>query len=226
MNYKLIYDKLIIKAQNRDAIKNSYFETHHIQPRCLGGSDDKKNLVELTPEEHYVAHQLLVKIYSNNPAIIRAAAMMIRGRPSNKLYGWLRRKLSIANSIRQSGKGNSQYGTVWVYNPENNANRKVSKSELNFYLESGWLQGRNVKFYNCVVCNISFTSKFKKDTCSEDCFKIQNRSFRSFEGREQEFLTHYQNLKSMNKALKAMGFNKGAVSHYYQWAKSLLLTNK
>ena len=27
----------------------------------MGGTDDEENLVELTPEEHYVAHQLLVK---------------------------------------------------------------------------------------------------------------------------------------------------------------------
>lgn len=221
MNYQSIYQSLISKAQGRIFDKNEYFESHHIKPRCLGGSDEPSNLVHLTPEEHYVAHQLLVKIYPNNHAIIRAAAMMVRGRPSNKLYGWLRRKLAVANSIRQTGKGNSQYGTIWIYNPKDNINRKVPKLELNSYLQSGWIQGRNVKFYNCVVCNISFTNKFKKDTCSEGCFKIQNRSFRSFEGREQEFLTHHQNLKSMNKALKAMGF-KGAVSHYYEWAKSVL----
>lgn len=221
MNYIKIYQQLINRAQDRIVNKNEYFESHHINPRCLGGTDDKSNLILLTPEEHYVAHQLLVKMHSNNPAIIRAAAMMVRGRPSNKLYGWLRRKLAAANSVSQTGKGNSQYGTAWIFNPKDRTNKKVPKPELETYLQSGWLQGRNVKFYNCVNCNISFTSKFKKDTCSEQCFKIQNRPHQVFAGREQEFLTHYYNFKSMNKALKAMGF-KGAVSHYYVWAKSVL----
>ena len=64
MNYKKIYDSLIERGKNRNL--NEYGEKHHIVPKCLGGSNKKENLVKLTPEEHYVAHQLLVKIYPNN----------------------------------------------------------------------------------------------------------------------------------------------------------------
>ena len=38
-------------------------EEHHIIPRCLGGSDDKSNLVKLTAKEHFICHLLLTKIY-------------------------------------------------------------------------------------------------------------------------------------------------------------------
>jgi 5-methylcytosine-specific restriction endonuclease McrA len=62
MNYKKIYERIIDRARSRDLL--SYKERHHIIPRCLGGSDDISNLVDLTPEEHYVCHQLLVKIHS------------------------------------------------------------------------------------------------------------------------------------------------------------------
>lgn len=37
-------------------------ETHHILPRCLGGSDEPENLVYLTYREHYIAHHLLTKM--------------------------------------------------------------------------------------------------------------------------------------------------------------------
>lgn len=43
-------------------MKGEYFETHHIVPKSLGGTDDKNNLVNLTAREHYIAHLLLVKI--------------------------------------------------------------------------------------------------------------------------------------------------------------------
>jgi hypothetical protein len=59
----------------------------------MGGSDENDNLVELTPEEHYLAHLLLVKIHHNNHKLVYAANMMCMGR-NNKRYGWLRRKLS------------------------------------------------------------------------------------------------------------------------------------
>ena len=75
-----------------------YTEKHHITPKCLGGTDDKSNLVLLTPEEHYVAHQLLVKIFPNHAGIIYAAKAMSYlknvQRCNNKLYGWLRRYIA------------------------------------------------------------------------------------------------------------------------------------
>ena len=97
MNYKKIYDSLIEKAKNR--ILEGYVEKHHIIPRCIGGTDDKENIVILTPEEHFLAHQLLVKIYPNESKLIFAAAMMIchnsENRNTNKLYGWLRRRKNL-----------------------------------------------------------------------------------------------------------------------------------
>ena len=135
MDYKKIYDSLISRGKTR--ILEGYFETHHIVPRCLGGCDDLENLVKLTPEEHYIAHQLLIKIYPNNYKLIRAAVMMIPNRPSNKLYGWLRRKFSIAQSKSQSGKNNSQYGSKWIHNPLTKESKKI-KGEV----EDGWFLGK------------------------------------------------------------------------------------
>jgi hypothetical protein len=98
MDYKKIYDSLITKARNRTM--PGYYEKHHVVPRCLGGDDCPANLVRLTPEEHFVAHQLLVKMYPNNSKLAFAAHLMTthttNHRVSNKLYGWLRRKLSEA----------------------------------------------------------------------------------------------------------------------------------
>ena len=59
--YSKWYESLIHKAQLRGLIKG-YKETHHIIPRCFGGDDSKKNLVQLTAREHYIAHALLWKM--------------------------------------------------------------------------------------------------------------------------------------------------------------------
>lgn len=107
MDYNKIYTALINKAKNR--VINEYTELHHIIPRCLEGTNRSDNLVYLTPEEHYVAHLLLLKIYPNNKKLIYAAHMMTIGLPQhrrNKAYGWVRRKMSIS----MSGNGNHMYG--------------------------------------------------------------------------------------------------------------------
>lgn len=105
MDYRKHYNFLIERAKIRDIIE--YTEVHHIIPRCLGGSDKKNNLVKLTPEEHYVAHQLLVKIYPDNAGLVCAAFMMGSSRINNKMYGRLRRRHAEKISSLLSGKSKS-----------------------------------------------------------------------------------------------------------------------
>ncbi len=96
MDYQKHYDALINRARNRTL--DGYVEKHHVIPRCMNGTDDQTNIVSLTAEEHYIAHQLLVKIYPTNAKLIFAAqalGMNSNGnRPNNKKYGWLRRRAS------------------------------------------------------------------------------------------------------------------------------------
>lgn len=93
MNYQAHYDRLIARAKGRQL--DGYVEKHHVLPRCLGGGNEKSNIAELTAEEHFVAHQLLVKIHSGNIGII-SAALWMAGCGNNKVYGWLRRRKSEA----------------------------------------------------------------------------------------------------------------------------------
>ena len=97
MNYQKIYNDIVDRGKNR--VLEGYTESHHIIPRCMGGTDDLRNLVDLTAEEHYVCHQLLVRIYPNEIGLVRAAMFMTASgagpkRQGNKMYGWLRRKFS------------------------------------------------------------------------------------------------------------------------------------
>lgn len=121
MDYCTHYDKLITRARNR--ITETYVEHHHVVPLCVGGADCVENIVALTPEEHYVAHQLLIKIYPSEPKLIFAAKMMSMSnnglRPNNRLYGWLRRKHAEAASLILTGRkrgystsGSFQKGSV------------------------------------------------------------------------------------------------------------------
>ena len=92
----------------RSVERLGYIERHHILPRCLGGTDAKENLVNLYPEEHYLAHLLLCKIYPGNQKLLYAAMNMATGsldnlgKRNNKKYGWVRRR--YAESI--SGDNN------------------------------------------------------------------------------------------------------------------------
>lgn len=53
-------------------------------------------------------------------------------------------KIGKASSINQRGSGNSQYGTVWIYNEELKQSKKIKKEELEKYLSLGWKKGRKM----------------------------------------------------------------------------------
>lgn len=105
MNYQKIHDDIINRAKDRAV--DGYTESHHITPKCMGGSDDRTNLVDLTAREHFVIHQLLVKIYPKHKGIIYAARTMTLGprRMNNRLYEWL--KIKFANALSEEMKGNT-----------------------------------------------------------------------------------------------------------------------
>lgn len=213
MNYKKIYNDLILRGQNR--ILKGYKESHHIIPRCLGGTDDIENLVDLTPEEHYLAHQLLVKIYPNNDKLIFAAAMMIPNRPSNKLYGWLRRKLSDTISISQSGQGNSQYNTRWIYNPTTSKSVKIQADDD---IPDGWKLGRNAKekLNICIKCNNTFlTSNYKIKLCSEKCkLYSKSRAIEIIDSNIDVIILLFSKTNSITKTLSEFGINGRAGNSY------------
>lgn len=114
MNYERIYSELILRAKRRSILKNYYAENHHIIPKSMGGTNDSWNLIKLFPEEHLVAHLLLVKIYYNHEGLLHAAFRMSNyGKLTNKEYGWLKEKYSKVVSERFSGVEPWNKGKEW-----------------------------------------------------------------------------------------------------------------
>jgi hypothetical protein len=156
VNYSTIYAALIARGRARELA--SYTERHHVVPRCLGGSDDQANLVRLTPEEHFVAHALLVKIHPEERGLVLALSKMcspVGERPKRKLYGWMRRRFAEAISAQQMGSNNSQYGKKWITDGAQSI--KIDKTEI---IPDGWRAGRHQtcngvlrgRVTSCTVC--------------------------------------------------------------------------
>ena len=81
--YTRIYYNIIQRAQTR--ILEGYVERHHIIPKCLGGSNEPSNIAILTPQEHYICHRLLVKMFDddlNKMKMKRALSAFRASRPN------------------------------------------------------------------------------------------------------------------------------------------------
>lgn len=79
MNYLWHYNQLMETRKDRILDKNSYYEKHHIVPKCMGGSDDTENLIILTAREHFIAHWLLHRIHPHNHKLSYAFYLMASG---------------------------------------------------------------------------------------------------------------------------------------------------
>lgn len=60
--YTETYIRLIVSRMGREIDPETYYEKHHIIPRCMNWSDEPFNMVSLTAREHFVAHWLLTKM--------------------------------------------------------------------------------------------------------------------------------------------------------------------
>ena len=66
----------ILNTRGRFNCGNEYHERHHIIPKCLGGSNEEENLIDLFAKEHFIAHKLLAQENPDNNSLVFAWTCM------------------------------------------------------------------------------------------------------------------------------------------------------
>ena len=89
VKYLNLYIRIIdrCKTMTDEELSDTY-ERHHILPKCMGGTNDKENLVKMPVRYHIMAHIILVEAYPNNYKLLH---------PLNFLFG---KKDSKSKNIR------------------------------------------------------------------------------------------------------------------------------
>ena len=73
------YEKFIqniLDTRGRFNCEDEYHERHHIVPKCMGGTNDEENLIDLFAREHFEAHRLLAMENPDNNELIYAWSCM------------------------------------------------------------------------------------------------------------------------------------------------------
>lgn len=71
MTYKEFINS-ILETRGRFECGNEYHERHHIKPKCMQGTNDKNNLIDLFAREHFEAHRLLALENPDNEKLVYA----------------------------------------------------------------------------------------------------------------------------------------------------------
>jgi hypothetical protein len=109
MDYQRIYNQIISRVKHR--VLDGYYESHHIIPKCIGGSDNGDNLIQLTAREHFICHMLLCEIYPNEIKLKYALFLMSIGKRKNKKHHYkansrLYERLKLTQSELMKGNTN------------------------------------------------------------------------------------------------------------------------
>lgn len=115
MTYKEFIDN-ILNSRGRFNLDGIYHERHHILPRCLNGTEEESNLIDLTPKEHFQAHKLLVEENPNNISLMGALVMVTFMRSSNQeRYIPTDDEYEYVKVINRKFVSLSQKGLLWCY---------------------------------------------------------------------------------------------------------------
>lgn len=201
MDYGKHYNNLISRARNRKLVGRC--ERHHIIPKCMGGSNHRSNLVDLSYKEHIVAHLLLTKMYPDHPKLICAAQRMTNG-SNAKRYGWVREQFAEYMSISQTGSNNNQYGTRWIYNDTIEQSMTIP---VKIPTPVGWKDGRKMKFRKkCKVCGNDFPNKSLTSYCSNRCKRHDKApSNKIIDDNVEQMVEYYLTHRSITGTLKHFG---------------------
>lgn len=207
MNYQKIYNQLIEKRRIEVLSKKEvYCETHHIVAKCMGGSDDKSNLVNLTAREHFLAHWLLHRVYPNNYklslAFFRCCYGFSKNRkftPSSRAYEEIKKlkrivpievKNKISNGLNASEKFKASF--------TKKRSLKISNSLMG---HRPW--SKNKKFINrkkqertiCIKCNHCFSLTAINAFHNEKC-TAENRQCANINCNNIFYVSHKNNTKA------------------------------
>lgn len=105
--YYKTYNQLIdkcIQMESEGYPEDMYTEVHHILPKCMGGTDSRKNLIKMPVKYHITAHLLLSCIYPSDIGLLRAAILMTTTREGIRVSISTSARLKIEYSNFQKGK--------------------------------------------------------------------------------------------------------------------------
>lgn len=113
--YNTWYTAITERARLRVLALSDYKERHHIVPKCLGGTNARNNLVDLTAREHFICHWLLIKIHTGEARakMIYALNGMKRNghctqryetKITSRVYENLKKEFALVHSATMKGR--------------------------------------------------------------------------------------------------------------------------
>lgn len=210
MNYKKHYNNLILSRKNRILDESLHYEKHHILPVCLGGSNDKSNLVKLTYKEHFIAHKLLF-LFSEGKAKMKmgyALHRMCMINNNNQTYRiksaseFEKIKEEVYNFIK--GENHPSYGRKWSEEEKKAISKRQKGNGNSMNGKDPWNKGLSKNNNNILKrLGLEHSMKYKNNEIDLSNYRHTNES------KQKISLAHKGKVKTDDHKLKLSMSLKG-----------------
>lgn len=145
-------------------------ETHHIIPKSLGGSNDKSNLVKVSPRVHFILHKLLCRMVveeKHKRSVYFALFQMM----NRKICQFSSRDYEKARSFVKERMATHNP----MFDPETSSKFRRKRPEQSAIAkkrnEEYWgKKGRPIRNFSCPICSTHISTRIPtKTTCSKSC---------------------------------------------------------
>lgn len=129
----------ILETRGRFACGDEYYERHHILPKCMGGTNDEENLIDLFAKEHFIAHKILAEENPDNNSLIYAWTCMTFTRGGNTIRPELapeeyeKARIALGKAVSQSNRNRD-----WSEESREKLRQRMSGSNNNMYGRPWW----------------------------------------------------------------------------------------
>ena len=205
----------ILSTRGRFECQDKYHERHHIIPKCLGGTNDEENLIDLYANEHYIAHELLALENPHNKGLQYALWTMSRCTkvqnndryiPTEEQYKNAREAFSKA----MSGENSPSYGKKMTNEQKQRLSESLKKSPAHRkHLEEMWENNRGKPAHNKGISPSEESIQKMKEYRNSKEFKLKVSKKISKYTMDGNFVCTYD---SIVDAAKDMGGNANNIS--------------
>ena len=184
----------ILETRGRNGCGDEYHETHHIVPKCMGGSNDKENLIDLFAREHFEAHRLLALENPENEKLTYAWWMMshVKDKAQDRYQVTAEEyeEARIAISIKQKEEQTKRMKS------------KKARKRISNTLKGRYVGDKNPRYGK----HCSEETKSKISNANKGKFSGEKNYFygKSFRGEESPMYGHQHTKESKEKMSKSL----------------------
>ena len=163
--YYKTYNQLIdkcIQMEKEGYTEDMYTEVHHILPKCMGGTNEKCNLVRMPIRYHIIAHMLLASAFPDEKKIVIAVTAILSPGKGNQQINRKNQFSKISTRLISKFREEANKARIGFKHSEKSKKVMSEKAKINNLGRKVSEETKKVMSESHIQYNMTLTNEEKK----------------------------------------------------------------